>query len=129
MSIQKSTTPRFEVLVTVIYVPEESKPEQGYHFFGYKVTIKNTGTMAAQLLNRHWIITDGLGRVEEVKGPGVIGKQPNIQPGTDFTYESACPLSTSTGSMRGSYQMKADNGDTFEIEIPEFHMIAPHGLH
>lgn len=129
MPIQKSTTPHIQVDVTASYVPAESRPEQNYHFFAYKISIKNTGSRTAQLMSRHWIITDGLGRTEDVRGPGVVGLQPKITPGQTFEYESACPLSTSSGSMKGSYQMVSEEGETFTVEIPEFYLIAPQALH
>ena len=129
MSLQKSKQVRFEVTTRCVYVPAESKPEQGYHFFAYQIKIKNTGSTSAQLLNRHWVITDSLGRVEEVRGPGVIGQQPQIPPGQVFEYESACPLATASGSMKGSYEMRAENGDIVQIEVPEFFLIAPFALH
>lgn len=129
MTMQKTYTHNFEVLAQPQYVASESKPNQDYHFFAYKITIKNLGTASAQLLSRHWIITDGNGRIEEVRGPGVIGLQPKIQPGQSFQYESACPLSTPHGSMRGSYQMVSELGESFEIEIPEFYLISPQALH
>jgi len=129
MPIQKSTTPQIQVAVTAVYVPAESKPDQNYHFFAYKISIKNTGNRTAQLMSRHWIITDGLGRTEDVRGPGVVGLQPKITPGQTFEYESACPLSTSSGSMKGSYQMVSEEGDTFTVDVPEFYLIAPQALH
>lgn len=129
MSTQESLQSHFEVSVLAKYVPGESKPEQGYHFFSYKVSIKNSGSQPAQLLSRHWIITDALGRVEEVRGPGVVGQQPKITPGQSFEYESGCPLSTASGSMKGSYQMVSDDGENFSVEIPEFYLIAPSALH
>lgn len=129
MSTQKSTQASFEVFVKALYVPGESKPEQGYHFFAYRISIKNSGSLAAQLVSRHWRITDALGRVEEVRGPGVVGLQPRIQPGQTFEYESACPLSTSSGSMTGRYHMVDDQGENFSVEVPEFYLIAPEALH
>lgn len=129
MKTQKTTAPRFEISVKTVYVPAESRPDQGSYFFAYKITILNTGDAPAQLMNRHWIITDGFGRTEEIKGPGVIGQQPKIEAGQSFEYESACPLSTPSGSMKGSYQMKTDDGDTFDVEIPEFYLISPNALH
>ncbi len=119
----------FQISVKITYVTSESKPEQGYHFFSYHVGIKNCGNSPAQLVSRHWTITDALGRTEEVRGPGVVGLQPRIMPGTTFEYESACPLATSAGSMKGTYQMVGDDGENFAIEIPEFYLIAPHALH
>lgn len=129
MSTQKSTSPQFQITVKTIYVPAESRPETNRHFFAYRITIRNEGSVPAQLLSRHWIITDGFGRVEEVKGPGVIGQQPRLQPGQEFQYESACPLPTPYGSMKGSYQMKSDDGVLFDVEIPEFFLISPQSLH
>jgi ApaG protein len=129
MSMQKSLTPQIQVNVVAQYVPAESRPEQGFHYFSYKISIVNTGDQPAQLMSRHWTITDGLGRIEEVRGPGVVGLQPKINPGQTFEYESACPLHASSGSMKGTYQMVSDNGDSFEVAIPEFYLIAPQALH
>lgn len=129
MKTQKTTTPPFEVQVKAMYVPAESRPDQDYYFFAYRITIKNVGDEKAQLLNRHWIITDGAGQVENVKGAGVIGQQPHIAPGKEFQYESACPLTTPCGSMRGSYEMKTATGLTFKVDIPEFYLVCPEGLH
>jgi ApaG protein len=129
MTMQKSTTSNIQVKIATNYVPQESKPEQSYHFFAYKITITNKGQRPAQLMSRHWIITDALGRTEDVRGPGVVGLQPKINPGQTFEYESACPLHTSSGTMRGTYQMVSDQGDTFTVEIPEFFLIAPQALH
>lgn len=129
MSTQQTPHPQFEISVTTMFVPAESKPDQGYHFFAYRISIKNSGRQSAQLISRHWVITDAFGRIEEVKGPGVVGQQPKIGPGQVFEYESACPLPTSSGSMKGQYQMIGDNGDNFAIEIPEFFLVAPHALH
>lgn len=129
MSVQKQTNPNFEVKVHVTYVEAESRPEQNQFFFAYKVRIMNKGAAPAQLMSRHWIITDSAGQTEEVRGAGVVGVQPKIQPGKFFEYESACPLITPFGSMRGTYQMTSDMGENFEIEIPEFYIIAPQALH
>lgn len=129
MSMEKSTTLQIQVAALSSYVPQESRPEENYHYFTYKISITNKGNRTAQLMSRHWIITDALGRSEEVRGPGVLGLQPKITPGQTFEYESACPLHTSSGCMRGFYQMITDDGDTFSIEIPEFHLISPQSLH
>lgn len=129
MPMQKTTLPEFNITATVVYIPGESKPEQNYFFFAYRISIKNEGNATAQLMSRHWVITDALGHTEHVRGPGVVGLQPKIQPGQTFEYESACPLHTSTGSMQGEYQMVADNGETFTVQIPEFYLIAPQSLH
>jgi ApaG protein len=128
MSVQKQLNPNFEIQVKVTYVEAESRPESGQFFFAYKIRITNKGPGMAQLMSRHWIITDSHGTVEEVRGAGVVGVQPKIQPGTTFEYESACPLTTSSGTMRGFYQMVSETGDSFEIEIPEFYLIAPQAL-
>ncbi|WP_413290767.1 Co2+/Mg2+ efflux protein ApaG [Bdellovibrio sp. HCB337] len=129
MPIQKSMTPHIQVAVTTVYVPAESRPEQNYHFFAYKISIKNTGARSAQLMSRHWVITDALGRTEDVRGPGVVGLQPKIAAGQTFEYESACPLNTSSGSMKGTYQMVSEEGETFSVDVPEFYLIAPQALH
>lgn len=129
MSVEKIISPHFEILSKVNYLEAESKPESDYHFFSYKITIVNKSNTAAQLMSRHWIITDGHGKVEEVRGAGVVGQQPKIQPGESFEYESACPLTTKSGSMRGFYQFMGKQGQTFEIEVPEFFLIAPSALH
>ncbi len=129
MATQKTVFPDFQISAKVVYVPSESRPEQGYHFFAYKISIKNIGSSSAQLMSRHWVITDALGTKEEVRGPGVIGIQPKIQPGQIFEYDSACPLHTSTGSMKGRYFMTAEGGETFSVDIPEFYLIAPMAIH
>jgi ApaG protein len=122
---------RYEFSVQVVprYLPEQSDPEEGRYLFAYTVTIRNTGEVTAQLLSRHWIITDGDGEIEEVRGPGVVGEQPVLQPGQAFQYTSGCPLPTPVGSMHGSYQCIADDGTAFEAAIPEFVLSAPRALH
>ncbi|HPI40491.1 MAG TPA: Co2+/Mg2+ efflux protein ApaG [Pseudobdellovibrionaceae bacterium] len=129
MSMQKTVEYNFEIQVKTVYVSKESRPHENYHFFAYKISILNKGAHSAQLVSRHWIITDSLGGIEEVKGPGVVGIQPKIQPGQTFEYESACPLGTPTGSMKGSYNMLGESGENFQIEVPEFFLIAPNCLH
>jgi ApaG protein len=111
------------------YVPDRSSPPQGYFFFTYTITVHNQSSREVQLLHRHWIITDGHGRIEEVTGPGVIGLQPEIKPGGEFTYTSACPLSTPTGNMRGTYEMKDSDGRRFQIRIPVFFLRAADIFH
>lgn len=125
MSLKKMQNPEFTITTNVVYVESESSPEQQRYFFAYKIKIKNTGSVNAQLMSRHWIITDALGHIEEVRGPGVVGLQPKIAAGQSFDYDSACPLRTSSGAMRGFYQFITEDGDSFEIEIPEFYLIAP----
>jgi len=105
------------------YVQDKSVPAMNQYLFGYEVTISNENPEPVQLLHRHWTITDALGRVEEVKGPGVVGKQPRLKPGESFTYDSFCPLSTPSGSMKGTYKMMRDNGEFFDVEVPLFSLV------
>lgn len=121
--------PNFQINALSVYVANESQPDKRLHLFAYKISIKNTGTRPAQLVSRHWMITDGLGHREEVRGPGVVGLQPRIMPNQVFEYESACPLSTSSGSMKGTFQFIGDDGEPFNVEIPEFFLIAPQAVH
>lgn len=118
-----------QVKVETAYVPEESEPEQNRYFFAYTITITNTGSIPARLLSRHWIITDANSKVQEVKGLGVVGEQPYLEPGASFRYTSAAVLETPVGCMQGSYQMLADDGVTFEAPIPVFNLSTPHTLH
>jgi ApaG protein len=129
MSTQRALQTDFEVRVKVQYLEKESSPQHGHYLFAYKIQIINKGSQSAQLISRHWMITDGDGVVEEVRGAGVVGLQPRIQPGTSFEYQSACPLPTPSGSMRGFYQMISELGESFEIPIPEFYLVAPQALH
>lgn len=123
--------PKYQFSVSAVphYLAEQSAPEASHYVFAYTVTIRNTGEVAAQLLSRHWIITDGEGRVQEVRGPGVVGEQPVLQPGEAFQYTSGCPLATPVGSMRGSYRCVAADGTEFEAPIPEFVLSVPRALH
>ncbi|HXF47366.1 MAG TPA: Co2+/Mg2+ efflux protein ApaG [Burkholderiaceae bacterium] len=123
--------PKYQFSVSAVphYLAEQSAPEANRYVFAYTVTIRNTGEVAAQLVSRHWIITDGEGRVQEVRGPGVVGEQPVLQPGEAFQYTSGCPLATPVGSMRGSYQCVAADGTEFEAPIPEFVLSVPRALH
>jgi ApaG protein len=129
MSLKKTTQTEFRITTTSVFVESESDPDQNKFFFAYKIAIKNTGSSPAQLISRHWIITDALGHKEEVRGPGVVGLQPKITPGQTFEYDSACPLKTSSGSMKGFYQFVDENGEHFDVEIPEFYLIAPTAVH
>ena len=117
------------VSVNTTYLAEQSDPAADRYVFAYTITISNTGTVSAQLISRHWIITDGNNAVEEVRGAGVVGEQPVLQPGEAFEYTSGCPLPTPVGSMRGSYQCVADDGTAFEAPIPEFVLSTPRTLH
>jgi len=111
------------------YIPEQSDPENDRYIFAYTITIKNVGSIPAQLVSRHWIITDGNNEVQEVRGLGVVGKQPLLQPGESFQYTSGSSLTTAIGTMKGAYQMVAEDGTHFEAEIPEFVLASPRALH
>ena len=110
----------FEVQVLPQFLPEQSAPEQGIWSFAYTITITNAGEIPAQLIARHWIITDELGEREEVKGLGVVGHQPLLKPGESFEYTSGCRLRTASGTMKGSYFCVAEDGERFEVDIAEF---------
>ena len=125
----EATTRNIRVRVRSNYVPERSAPDQHEWFFIYSVEISNQGAETAQLVSRHWIITDANGTAHEVKGPGVVGEQPVLAPGESFTYTSACPLPTSFGTMHGTYQMVTGDGDHFDAEIAPFSLAEPHAIH
>ena len=110
----------FKVEVEPQYLPEQSSPEQLVYGFSYTITVTNTGDIAAQLISRHWIINDSNGHMEQVKGLGVVGQQPLLQPGESFRYTSGCRLRSPSGTMRGSYFFVAEDGERFETEIPLF---------
>lgn len=120
---------RIEVQPTPQFIPEQSDPENDRYIFAYTITIKNIGEVPAQLVSRHWIITDGNNEVQEVRGLGVVGKQPLLQPGESFQYTSGSSLTTAIGTMKGTYQMVAEDGTHFEAEIPEFVLASPRALH
>lgn len=122
---------RYEISVTckTQFVPDQSDEANARFVFTYTINIKNTGTIAAQLISRHWIIANANGEKQEVRGLGVVGAQPLIQPGEAFEYTSGTALATSVGTMRGSYQMVAEDGTQFEAQIPEFTLAAPRVLH
>ena len=124
-----STDYHIDVSVETVYVSDQSDPEDNQYLFAYTVTIRNTGTVAAQLRTRHWIITDSNGKVEEVRGEGVVGEQPHMQPGEGFRYTSAALLQTPMGSMQGSYQMVADDGVAFDATIAPFSLASTKILH
>jgi len=126
---QESSKYRIEVVAKAFYVEDQSDPEKNHYVFGYKIKVTNTGEVAAQLVSRHWLITDSNHRVEEVRGLGVIGQQPTLQPGESFEYTSGCPLATPVGTMRGEYQMLAADGTKFDAPIPEFTLSVPRVLH
>ena len=122
---------RYEVTVSaaVQYLPEQSDEKAGRYVFAYTITIRNTGNATAQLISRHWIITDSQGLVQEVRGLGVVGEQPVLQPGAQHEYTSGTSIATPVGTMRGSYQMVAEDGTRFEAPIPEFTLSVPRVLH
>ena len=117
------------VEVETNYVEGQSEPDNERYVFSYTITIRNEGGQPAQLLSRHWIITDAHGNIQEVKGEGVVGEQPHLNPGEGFQYTSGAMISTPVGSMRGTYQMVADDGDQFDAEIPAFTLAIPRTLH
>ncbi|MBR7794409.1 Co2+/Mg2+ efflux protein ApaG [Undibacterium sp. FT147W] len=122
-------TYEMSVSVATQYLQEQSNPDQANFVFAYTITIKNTGTVAAQVIARHWIITDAKNHTEEVKGLGVVGHQPFLQPGQSFEYTSGSSLTTPQGSMKGSYFCVAEDGHRFEVAIPEFVLSIPRTLH
>jgi len=111
------------------YVPEQSDEENSRFVFAYTMTIRNEGSVAAQLVSRHWIITDGRNQVQEVRGLGVVGTQPLIRPGESYEYTSGAAIATPVGTMKGSYQMVAEDGTHFDAQIPEFTLSMPRVLH
>lgn len=117
------------VEVETSYIAEQSSPEQSRYVFSYTITIRNHGLIPAKLLSRHWVITDANGKVEEVRGEGVVGEQPYLKPGEGFRYTSGTVIETPVGSMQGSYHMIADNGDEFDAPIQPFSLSKPHALH
>ncbi len=125
MGNSRAATKGVVVAVESFFVPQRSRPDEGLWFFAYRVTIANTGENPVQLLSRHWIITDGNGETQEVRGPGVVGEQPRLEPGEVFRYTSACPLHTPVGTMHGSYQMSDDEGEGFDADIAPFGLGAP----
>jgi ApaG protein len=128
MSSSTATTQGIRVTVDAHFSPEHSAPHRQNWYFLYAVRIENLGDLAVQLQSRHWVITDGRGSVEEVRGPGVVGQQPVLLPGTSFEYTSGCPLKTPRGSMVGSYEMTTPTGDTFSVEVGQFDLRAPEAV-
>ena len=118
---------QFSVDVAPQYIPEQSSPGDDVYSFAYQVTITNTGSVPAQLISRHWLITDAAGHTEEVKGLAVVGHQPLLKAGESFQYTSGCRLRTASGTMRGSYFCVAEDGERFEVEIPLFVLEATGG--
>lgn len=122
---------RYEITVSpkVTFLPEQSDPEKNHFVFAYTITVTNTGSVTAQLVSRHWIITDADHRVQEVKGIGVVGQQPLLQPGESYEYTSGASIPTPVGTMRGTYRMRADDSHEFDAVIPPFTLSVPRVLH
>lgn len=118
-----------DVAVETEYLPEQSDPDAQRFVFAYTITIVNSGEVPAQLLSRHWLITDANGETQEVRGPGVVGEQPHLEPGEEFRYSSGAVLSTPVGAMQGSYQMRADDGAEFAAPIAPFTLATPGSIH
>lgn len=121
-----ATTRAITVTVQPYFLDEQSSPDAGHFVWAYHVRIENNGAETVQLLTRHWRITNALGHVQEVKGEGVVGKQPVLKPGESFEYASGAPLSTPSGIMVGTYQMTSASGEQFDIQIPAFSLDSPH---
>lgn len=118
-----------DVDVETRYLDDQSAPDENRFVFAYTITLRNSGSVPARLLSRHWIITDGNGEVQEVQGAGVVGEQPHLDPGKQFRYTSGTVLDTPVGTMHGSYQMRADDGHEFHADIPVFRLSMPRTLH
>ncbi len=118
-----------EIQIATQFLDDESTPERDRYVFSYTISIRNLGRLPAQLVSRHWIITDANGKVEEVRGDGVVGEQPRLEPGEEFTYTSGAVLQTAVGTMQGSYDMVGDDGTRFDAPIPPFTLSVPRTLH
>ena len=125
----EAITNGIRVHVTSQYAAEHSQPQQNRWFFLYTIEISNESASTVQLISRHWVITDAENHVEEVRGPGVVGKQPVLAPGESFEYTSGCPLSTPFGTMQGTYQMVTTDGSHFEVEVAPFALTEPYTVH
>lgn len=120
---------QLDVRVDTRFLDDQSKPADNRYVFAYTITLHNAGSVPARLVSRHWVITDSNGKVEEVRGDGVVGEQPWMRPGDSFEYTSGAVLETAVGTMRGSYQLVADDGTRFEAPIPQFTLSVPRTLH
>lgn len=121
----RETTHEIEITVEPEYLADRSQPDAGRWFWAYRITIVNGGARTVQLLHRHWRITDANGKLEEVKGPGVVGEQPILKPGDRFAYTSGCPLTTASGIMAGVYRFVDESGVTFDVRVPTFSLDSP----
>ena len=126
--MSEAATRGVRISVKSEFMPDRSDPQNGTFFFAYHVTITNEGTVPVKLVSRHWIITDSIGREQEVRGAGVVGKQPRLEPGESFRYTSGCPLPTQIGTMHGTYQMVTDEGEKFDADIAPFTLAIPGAL-
>ena len=122
-------THEVKVSARTVFIPEQSDANAGRYVFAYTITVVNTGSVTAQLLSRHWIITDSNNHVQEVRGKGVVGEQPVLKPNESFEYTSGTAIATPVGTMRGSYQMRGEDGVEFDAPIPEFTLSMPRVLH
>ena len=124
-----TTTRGVRILVRPRFIPEQSDPDNGQWLFAYHITIRNSGEQTVQLISRHWVITNGEGKVEEVRGPGVVGYQPVLKPGEEFEYTSGCPLTTPVGTMHGEFNMVVQgSGEKFDAKIEPFRLAVPKAL-
>ena len=121
----RAVTRDIEVTAEPFYLEDQSEPDENRYVWGYRITIANNSSQSVQLRSRYWQITDGNGRIEEVRGAGVIGEQPTLNPGDSYQYSSGCPLSTTSGVMVGRYQMQSPDGNSFEVDIPAFSLDIP----
>ena len=122
----EKTTKEISITVRPFYLDEQSSPDEEHYVWAYRVRIENCGDQTVRLINRHWRITDKLGRMQEHKGPGVVGEQPTLKPGETYEYTSGTPLPTPSGIMIGSYEMESEEGKRFEVEIPAFSLDSPY---
>ncbi|HUP91231.1 MAG TPA: Co2+/Mg2+ efflux protein ApaG [Solimonas sp.] len=123
--MSETITRNIRITVKPRFVPEQSEPERSQYLFAYHITIRNEGTHTVQLKTRHWVITNGEGKVEHVRGPGVVGYQPVLKPGEDFQYTSGCPLATPVGTMHGEFSMVTESGEMFDALIEPFRLAVP----
>ena len=128
MNTSEATTAGVRVQAQSHYVAQRSSPERSFFFFAYQIIITNEGTVPVKLLSRHWMITDGTGNTDEVRGPGVVGEQPLLSSGQSFSYTSACTLQTPVGTMQGTYQMLSQDGTRFDAEVAPFGLSYEEGL-
>ena len=122
-----TTTQGVRVGAAAYYLPDQSEPEEHKYLFGYNIVVSNEGDAPAQLVSRHWVIIDASGHREEVRGPGVVGQTPRLEPGQAFKYQSFCPLRTPWGTMEGTYKMRRDDGEMFDAQIGRFFLSVPSG--